>query len=680
MTEAFDSPTVLNIKHAFGLAGTVLCALVIVRILFNIELHQFKKSVAPEVEKNLSELTLSSTASDDETHHSDDNGNTNQSIIKPSLSKDSIKSIKKSKSEDSFARKKRVHKETKFSIYFNVSLLTFLNYLLMVYLPSGIVPSLVAMVFLTAILLRTQLVEDLRRKRFDRISAVFTLLIFMASFLSLCTYATIGRQEGGVYEGKARIVGYDVTNYNDSSKTGNSKGNTKNNGAVRTDLEVEWGGSWGCPYTPKKQCHAYVSGALCEAKSDNAAGRRMRQLKKKNKSKKQKDAEDVKTYYKELKDEETQYAQSLEKEVDEVAEEEGLGYVEELQETQVIVDYYVNSTEKSINGMENDVSNATDKVDQDLENIKQTVLEGSDPDGSFAVSAINEAEADVQDLEDQIAELEKEVEILQETTSEEQELNQIDQSNSEYYAKEVKEVVEDTEEVEEENKELSQDVTYYANLSNEEFQENEALEDANQDLVAETSQLEKKVDDTKTYYKNKEANQPELVDTITVTYYPVVNGTNVTGEYYVSTEETITELNSITDDDFTYMFEDDYFEDEYWGYDWDSAWGDYACNDLFDTDLAGQSYDENTPPGDDVFPYVNIYGACNSCKAFLVDYYSTAHFDKIRAYQNHAWTYAGFGVLSIFITGALMVKEYVSPAQENQIDLLMSEGYERQMV
>ena len=723
MTEAFDSPRVLTLKYLFGLAGTLGCSYVIIRILFNIELNQFKRSVAPEVEKNLSELTLSSTNSDDENENETDqnyngngngNGNSNQSIINPTLSKDrdsSLKSIQKSKSEDTYARKKRIHKETKFGIYFNVALLTFVNYLLMVYLPSGIAPSLIAMILLTAILLRTQLIEDLRRKRLDRISSIFTLLIFMAAFLSLVTYATIGKKEGGVYEGKARIVGYDITTYNDGAKGGNDYSNAQQSsssssssssgsgsGAVRTDLEVEWGGEWGCPDTPAKQCHAYVSGALCEAKSDSTGAggrknmnrnRKSRQLKK---DKKIQAADDTKAYYKELVDEETEYAQDLKQEVDETAEDEDLVYVEELQNAEEFVTYYANQTEKDIDAMEQGVQTVEDTVDGDLANVKETVMEGDDPDGTMAAGVINEATSDVQALEDQIAELEKEVEVLEETNSEEEELNQIDQSNAEYYAGQAIDAIDTAVDLADENAVLQEDETYYAAVANEEAEENNGLQNANADLVEETTELENEVDEVVKYYQKKEADAPIIEDVITITYYPV-NATNATGEYYVyttETQETVPNTNANAnnaygsgyDDDFAYSFEDDYFEDEYWGYDWDSAWGDYACNDLFDTDLSNESYDENEAPGNDVFPYVNIYGTCNSCKAFLVDYYSTAHFDKIREYQTHAWTYAGFGVLSIFMTAALMVKQHVSPAQENQIDLLMSEGggYERQLV
>ena len=642
----------------------------------------------PEVEKNLSELTLSSSNSDD---YNDDNNDSsgsrspNQSIVNG----DSIQSIKKSKGEDSFTRKKRVHKETKFAIYLNVAIITFVNYLLLVYLPSGVGPSLIGMLILTGIVLRAQILDDARRKRWDRISAVLTMLIFMASFLSLCTYARIGTKEGGVYEGKARIVGYDATNYNDGSKGGDGASSATASGAVRTDLEVEWGGQWGCPDTPDKQCHADVSGALCEANDSNY--RKQRRHRNRNRALKMdttiEENEETKEYYTEVKELEDEYADEVEDAVLEEAESEDLEAVEELQEAEDEVQEYANDTEQTIDNLESDLQTDQDKVDSDLDNVKSAVLEGSDdPDGSIENSIINDATADVQAMEDKIAELEKEVAVLEEANAEGKEIDEITELDEEYYAENAEDEEEENEDLLDENEDLAIDEEYYAEVADEEADEVESLEDANEDLSEETEELEDEVDEVIGYYQEKEKNQPVETDIITKTYYPV-NATNTTGDYYVyATEEVVmsnpNSYESSMDDDYAYSFEDDYFEDEYWDYNWDSAWGDYACNDLFDTDLESIEYDENEAPGNDDFPYVKIYGTCNSCKAFLVDYYSTAHFDKIKEYQRHAKTYAIFGILSMFVTGGFMVKQHVSPARENQIDLLMSEGggYERQLV
>jgi len=676
MTEAFDSPATLTAKYLFGLAGTGLCSFLIVQILFDIELNQFKRSVAPEVEKNLSELTLSSSNShsgdaDDEDDTSGNmnnihNQNLNQSVIKKSMSNDSSGN----RSEDSYVRKKRIHKETKIGIFFNVALVTFVNYLLLVYLPSGIASSLIAMTLLSTILLRAQLIEDLRRKRMDRISTIFSLLIFMAAFLSLSTYATLGKQEGGVYEGPARIVGYDVTNYNNEDQT-----------ALRTDLEVEWGGTWGCPDTPQKQCHAYVSGALCEVKEDRKRGRaRDRDLKKES------DAETTKEYYKEVETYQKEFVEDEKDAVEDVAEEKDLYYVEILQETEDYLQDASNTTETDIDSVENNITETASNITNDV-----AVADKEAANGTVSVEVVEQEDTDVTTLEEEVADLEKKVQELEEQNIEEEEVVEITAGDAEYYAVAAEEATNTTLELETENEELAGNEEYYKEVASEVEEENEGLVDANEDIAEENEILEDEVEEVVDYYQDK----PTTEEVITVAYYPV-NGSNPDGEYYVSVTETEIDVpagenqngaysNSqnmefddelmVDDDGYSdYSFEDDFYEDEYWSYDWGTAWGDYACNDLFDTDLEGDTYDETTAPGDDNWPYVTIYGSCNSCKAFLVDYYSTEHFDKIKKYQAHAFTYATFGFVSLVITGALMLKQWLRPAEENQIDLLMSDG------
>merc|ERR1719491_1251423 len=103
-------------------------------------------------------------------------------------------------------------------------------------------------------------------------------------------------------------------------------------------------------------------------------------------------------------------------------------------------------------------------------------------------------------------------------------------------------------------------------------------------------------------------------------------------------EEEIDELEDEVEELYyenTYSFEDDIYEDDYWsGNDWDEQWGDYQCEQLFDTDLKQlPAFDSNTPPGDDQWPFVNIYGKCNTCEAYLIDYFSSEHFNNIKAYE-----------------------------------------------
>mmetsp|Transcript_12181 Transcript_12181/g.22825 ORF Transcript_12181/g.22825 Transcript_12181/m.22825 type:complete len:637 (+) Transcript_12181:181-2091(+) len=632
MTEAFDSTAILNAKYILGVVGTLVCSFAIIKVLFNIELHQFKRSMAPEVENNLSELTLSSSHSDDDGDSESVNrfsSSRNKSVIKMSLSRES------NPSRDSYTGKKKLHKETRLGIFFNVALLTLLNYLLLVYLPGGAIPSMIGMTLLSCILLRSQFLEDLRLRRFDRISSVFTLMIFMASFLSLCTYASIGKKEGGIYEGPARIVGYDVTNYNNDNQS-----------AVRTDLEVEWGGYWGCPDTPNKNCRAYVSGALCEVNEN-------RKL------------EMTETYYKKLMEYQKEFVQEEKDAVKEVAEENDLEYVEVLQGTQDILQDESNVTEIEIESIENNITKTTKEIAEDMID-----------DGHGTNTSITEDKeaVDISTLEKEIAELEKKIQELEEENIEEEEMGEITEGAAEYYAEIAQEAVNETEVKQEENEDLVKDLDYYSEVVEELEEENETLEDENQDAAEENEILHEEVDeiiDEKGKGANESKTEEENYDYESEEIVNVNNNTDGESQYVPY----IDDFGAATGGSlFGYSFDDDFFEDTYWAYDWDSAWGEYACSDLFDTDLEGLSYEKDLPPGDDEWPYVNIFGSCNSCKAFLVDYYSTEHFERIRQYQKQALTYMSYGMVGLLITGILTLKQWLKPAEENQIDLLMNYG------
>jgi hypothetical protein len=101
--------------------------------------------------------------------------------------------------------------------------------------------------------LRYQIGDELRRQRLDRIVLMLSLFLTIASLMSLCTYAYKSLGNGEIYEGPARIVGYDMESYN----------NTDHDPSTRMDLEVQWGHAWGCPLSGGKVCTADVQGAMC---------------------------------------------------------------------------------------------------------------------------------------------------------------------------------------------------------------------------------------------------------------------------------------------------------------------------------------------------------------------------------------------------------------------------------
>jgi hypothetical protein len=136
-------------------------------------------------------------------------------------------------------------------------------------------------------------------------------------------------------------------------------------------------------------------------------------------------------------------------------------------------------------------------------------------------------------------------------------------------------------------------------------------------------------------------------------------------------EEEIAEL----EDELSYEYEDDVYESDYWDYDWDSVWGEYACEDLFDQDVNSMTpFDPDVPPGQDDWPTAQIYGSCRSCEAYLMDYYTTEHYTQIQHFQVQYYIYGALAALLLVIAGLLRVREHYRPSQEKQIVLLNNEG------
>mmetsp|Transcript_7557 Transcript_7557/g.20959 ORF Transcript_7557/g.20959 Transcript_7557/m.20959 type:complete len:510 (-) Transcript_7557:46-1575(-) len=170
--------------------------------------------------------------------------------------------------------------------------------------------------------------------------------------------------------------------------------------------------------------------------------------------------------------------------------------------------------------------------------------------------------------------------------------------------------------------------------------ENEELEEENQELEEENEELEEELEEYEDYVDEE--------------------------------DEVIDELDEEIEEE--YSFEDDYYYDEYWTEQtWDDVWGEYACEDLFEYDVEGESYDETQPPGNDEWPFINVYGNCNTCEAFIVDYYSTQHFQSILNYKSAGLMYGIMAGFSLTVTAYLTIKESKkNKTTEKEIELLSS--------
>ena len=136
----------------------------------------------------------------------------------------------------------------------SVSVLILLTYLLLVVSNAPIYLRMLGSLCVFGVFLRYQIGDELRRQRIDRIMLLLSLFLVIASMLSALTYSMKTLSQGEIYEGPARIVGYDMEQYN----------NTQHDPTTRTDIAVSWGKSWGCPLSGGRVCQARIQGAMCQ--------------------------------------------------------------------------------------------------------------------------------------------------------------------------------------------------------------------------------------------------------------------------------------------------------------------------------------------------------------------------------------------------------------------------------
>lgn len=162
---------------------------------------------------------------------------------------------------------RRVRMSFKLMQLASVSVLILLTYLILVVSEAPMWTSCIGSICVFGMFLRYQIGDELRRQRLDRIILMFSLFLMIASLMSLCTYAHKSLANGEIYEGPARIIGYDQEPYN----------NTDHDPSKRMDIEVEWGKGWGCPLSGGKVCKANINGAMCTVNTPPGQRRRQRQ-------------------------------------------------------------------------------------------------------------------------------------------------------------------------------------------------------------------------------------------------------------------------------------------------------------------------------------------------------------------------------------------------------------------
>ena len=95
---------------------------------------------------------------------------------------------------------------------------------------------------------------------------------------------------------------------------------------------------------------------------------------------------------------------------------------------------------------------------------------------------------------------------------------------------------------------------------------------------------------------------------------------------------------------------------------------------MFDSDVEGGTYDTNTPPGEDDWPYINIYGSCKRCEAYVLDYFAKEAFEEVEIYKQQAILHFAAAMIGFVASLIGYIKYRISPPPENQVELLGSDG------
>lgn len=415
---------------------------------------------------------------------------------------------------------------------------------------------------------------------------------------------------------------------------------------------VSWGEEWGCPGM-EKTCYAEVKGSLCEYQEEELEdASRRRHL----------DLDDL-----------------IDPEEVDILAEDYVDLIELSQETgERDDDEFFEEEYEVVENLEQDLEQAYYEAAKS--SVVQEVAEEYTDD--IYSQALVEEELIIETVEEEAIEGYYEaVEIVEEAEEHEEQVEMAKEEQQEKEKEEQQE--EEKEELEEELEELKEE---FEELKEELREQTKEAEAEDEEIINEA--FDAYYDALENEYEAEEIEDPEESETIIEldeeienmadnAYYEAVKNEELEEEIEELKEELLEEEEEEVEEELeneiaAYSFDDDSFEDDYWvNQNWSSTWGDYQCNGLFDFDFGDEdTYDESVPPGDDSWPFINIYGKCNSCDAYIVDYFSTEHFQAINAYQEKGLRFGIAGLISFALTMLLVYRQQKRPENERQSELL----------
>ncbi|CAJ1953872.1 unnamed protein product [Cylindrotheca closterium] len=653
MTTAHFDDTLETVLSA-SFCGIVFCAMWLIFILVDIEASKVSFFTVDVSGKDM-DLQLDVTTDDANSGNNNDNNNNNGT---------EAESEPQSKSEPEIKarRGRRVSCQFKLMQAGSVLLFILLTYLLLVASNASWWLSAVGGLAVFGMFLRFQIGDEIRLQRWDRLTLMMSLLLLIAAFLNHATYAWKALAQGEIYMGPARILDYDMGAFNNTIN-----GTT----TTRTNLVVQWGSDWGCPFSGGKICEADVEGVMCAVKPGSNRRRRQTRTLVNNQAgvthssggngpgnnhhqQQQNGAghngnavpqgngthagwgknNSTTTTNNNNNNEELKLEnenQDLEKENEELKEE-----IEALKEKE---DEQVDEMIDGETAVEEEMLGEQLEEDVDIINTNEEKEEAlADEDEMEETMDKDEIKDELKNTNDDSVkdELEKDIDLLDEETAEtEKDLDEVLDEDADL-ADEYEEFADE---------EYDEAVDEFDAEIDEMFDE----EDSNTDL----DEIEAELDETEEQLDEDEGSS---------------SGGSNQNQHSEATDDW-------TWDDMSFEYDDDMFENEYWNYDWDSAWGEYGCGDLFETEVSGQVHDPSIPAGkDDDWPFINIYGSCKYCDAYVLDYFAEEAFERLDEYVLRGVVFMGLAFTGILISFVGFVKYKLAPPAENQIELLGSEA------
>jgi hypothetical protein len=480
---------------------------------------------------------------------------------------------------------------------------------------------------------------------------------------------------------------------------------------------VQWGRDWGCPFSGGKLCQAHVQGVMCAFNPDADDGsRKLMGFSSSPKDSPTASPQHSSSHYSGSHNNNgshnngnNQNEKDLEKENNELEQEN-----EELQ--------------KEIDELEEQSDVEEGKNDQ-LECIRMfnaKVFHSSPPLDDFSDEAIDTEYFEEEEMlgneyqeEEEVVEMEEEVDEAhadEDEMEEDMDKDEIEDELKETTDDSVKQELEqDIEELDAEEDETEQQLDEQLDEEDEiadEYDEaademyDEAASDIDEaiDEMYDEEEIDAEIEETK---DEVDAIKEDLNENVTDSetygddWYWVrcVCAASIRSGIYV---HSLFSFPSHSQEDANLEYDDDAYDSNYWEYDWDSAWGEYgyvwqvflgcilsnhsnspivllslfySCSDLFNSDILSKTYDANVPAGgDDDWPFINIYGSCKTCDAYILDYFAEEAFIKYDDYFINALMYLGLASVGMGLSLIGFIKYKLQPPAENRMELLGSDG------